>query len=193
MSAIPAFRIGLWNAWILTVLLLAAGTVPLYIDNEKTQKRCEGEPSGSELDRTTRIAHVITHLVILPLALIYSVFLPLKLGTLWFFAGLPIYLLGLAMVLVVSISFATAPLGEPVSKGVYTISRHPGYFGSFLAYVGIGIACASWVFLLGALVWIIAWHFGVAEEERILVERYGDAYREYISRTPRWIGFPRGK
>jgi len=191
MTLIPAFEIGLWNAWIFMVLLLAAGTVPLYIDNETTEKRCEGEPTGSELNKTTRIAHVITHIMIMPFTLIYSIFLPLKLGTFWFFAGLPIYLLGLVMALMFSISFSTAPLNEPLSKGVYAISRHPGYFGSFLGFVGIGIACASWVFLLCALVWIVSWHFGVVEEERILLEKYGDAYREYMERTPRWIGFPK--
>jgi len=124
---------------------------------------------------------------------LYSIFLPLKLGAFWFYVGLPIYLLGLVMALMFSISFATAPLGEPISKGVYAISRHPGYFGFFLGCVGIGIACASWVFLLCALVWMVSWHFGVVEEEHILLEKYGDAYKEYMNRTPRWIGFPKTK
>jgi protein-S-isoprenylcysteine O-methyltransferase Ste14 len=193
MSWLPAFEIGLWNAWILMVLLLAAGTVPLYIDNEKTEKRCEGEPTGSELTKTTRIVHVITHIIIMPFTLIYSIFLPLKLGTFWFFAGLPIFLFALVMTLMFSISFSTAPLGEPISKGVFAISRHPGYFGFFLGCTGIGIACASWVFLACGLVWIVSWNFGVIEEERILIERYGDVYREYMYRTPRWIGFSKTK
>lgn len=193
MSFMPAFEIGLWNAWIFTVLFFAAGFIPLYIDYEKTEKMVEGEPTGSEINKTTKITHVITHMIIMPFTLIYSIFLPLKLGTLWFYAGLPIYLLGLVMALMFSISFATAPLGEPISKGVYAISRHPGYFGFFLGLVGIGIACASWVFLLCALVWIVSWHFGVIEEEQILLEKYGDAYREYMNRTPRWIGMPKSR
>jgi protein-S-isoprenylcysteine O-methyltransferase Ste14 len=174
------------------VLLLAAGTVPLYIGN-KAEERCEGEPTGSELDKTTRIVHVVTHIVIMPFTLLYSIFLPLKLGTSWFSAGLPVYLLGLVMALMFAISFSTAPLGEPLTKGVYAISRHPGYFAFFLGCVGIGVACASWVFLLCALVWIVSWHFGVIVEERILLERYGDAYGEYMSRTPRWIGLPKAE
>jgi len=193
MSVIPPFEIGLWNAWIPMVLLLAAGIVPLYIDNEKTERRSEGEPTGNELNNTTRIAHVITHIIIMPLTLIYSIFLPLKLGTFWFYVGLLIYLLGLVMALMFSISFAIAPLGEPITKGVFTISRHPGYFGFFLGCVGIGITCASWVFLLCALVWIVSWQFGVVEEERFLLDKYGETYREYMSRTPRWIGFPKTK
>ncbi len=78
MSFIPAFEIGLWNAWIFMVLLLAAGTLPLYIDNEKTEKRSEGEPTWSELNKTIKMAHIITHLMIMPFTLIYRIFLPLK-------------------------------------------------------------------------------------------------------------------
>ena len=193
MSLLPAFEMGLWNAWIFVVLMLAAGFAPLYIDSERANERVAGEPTASELAKATTIAHGMTHLIIMPATLIYSIFLPLKVGTLWFAAGLPIYIVALVTVFLASFSFSTAPLGEPMSKGVYAISRHPGYFGFFLGYLGIGIACASWVFLLCALVWIVSWHFGVAEEERILLEKYGDAYREVMKRTPRWIGFPSGK
>ncbi len=132
MSFIPAFKIGLWNASIFMFLFLAATTVlSLLIDKEKMEKRVEGEPTWSELSRTTKIVFVITHIMIMPFTFVYSIFLPLKLGTLWFYAGLPICLLALVMGLMFGISFATAPLGEPISKGIYAISRHPGYFVFF--------------------------------------------------------------
>ncbi len=194
MSFMPAFEIGLWNAWIFMVLIITATTVlPLLIDKEKMAKRVEGEPTWSELSKTAKVVFVITHIMIMPFTFIYSIFLPLELGTVWFFAGLPICLLALVVGLMFGISFLTAPLGEPISKGVYAISRHPMYFGFFLGLVGIGIACASWVFLLCALVWIVSWHFGVVEEERILLEKYGGAYREYMNRPPRWIGMPKSR
>ena len=189
MSLVPAFEIGIWNAWILSIILYVAAFVPLSMNNEKVEKRMEGEPKGSEQKKVARIVHVITHVIIMPFTLIYSIFLPLQLGMWWFYTGLLIYLLGLVMVFMVSISFSSAPLGEPLSKGVYAISRHPQYLGGFLAYAGIGIACASWVFLLCALVWIVSWQFAVDEEERILLEKYGDEYRQYMNQTPRWIGF----
>ena len=193
MSLTPAFEIGLWNAWIFMVFLYAVSFIPLYIDKGKTEKRIEGEPSWNEQKKSAKVTFVITHLIIMPFTLIYSIFLPLKLGTWWFYAGLPIFLLALVIVLMTSISFSIAPLGEPMSKGVYSFSRNPGYFGFFLAYIGTGIACASWIFLLCALLWIVTWHFGVIEEERILLKRYGDSYREYMNRTPRWIGLPKSR
>jgi protein-S-isoprenylcysteine O-methyltransferase Ste14 len=191
MSLTPAFQIGLWNAWIPIVLLFAAGFLPLYIDNQRVEKRSEGDPKWSELTRTGKIVIVITHTMIMPFTLLYSIFVPLKLGTHWLVAGVLIYLLGLVLVFMMSMSFSTAPLGEPITKGVYAISRHPGYLGFFLGLAGIGVACASWVFLLCALVWIVTWQFGVIEEESTMLERYGDAYGEYMERTPRWIGYPR--
>ena len=139
----------------------------------------------------TRTVTIITHAIIMPFNMITSIFLPIKLGTWWFYSGLLVYVLGLAMVLMFSVSFGTALLGEPLDKGVFAVSRHPSYMGFFLAYLGTGIACASWVSLLCALVWIVSWHYGVVEEERILLEKYGEANQRYMDRTPKWIGFPK--
>lgn len=190
MSFTPAFEFGLWNAWIIQALFVVASLAWLA-DKERMQERTEGEPTWSELSRTSKIVFIITHPVILPFTLIYSIFLPLKAGTAWFYAGIPICLLALVMVFMTVRSLAVGPVDEPMTKGIYAISGHPGYLGTFLLYTGIGIACASWVFLLCALAWMVSWHFGVADEERVLLEKYGDAYQEYMNRTPRWIGIPR--
>jgi protein-S-isoprenylcysteine O-methyltransferase Ste14 len=62
----------------------------------------------------------------------------------------------------------------------------------FLVNVGIGIACLSWVFLLVAIVnfLLLRWYVVVVEEP-FLTEKYGVTYREYMNRTPRWIGIPK--
>ena len=193
MSLIPAFELDLWNAWIITVLFYVATLTPLQIGKEKANKRGEGEPAWSEVSKTHRITILITHAVIMPFTIVYSIFLPLKLGTEWFYVGIPICFLGIVMDFMAGVSFATAPLDEPMTKGVYSISRNPMYFGMFLMYIGIGIASASWVFLLCAVIWIVSWQIGVVNEERILLEKYGNAYREYMDRTPRWIGIPKSR
>jgi protein-S-isoprenylcysteine O-methyltransferase Ste14 len=192
MSLMPAFEIGVWNAWILVLALLSAAFVPFVVNGEMAEKRMEGAPAGSDQQRTIRVATVITHGVIMPFSLIYSVFVPIQLGTWWSLAGLLLYLAGVVIVLMSCVVFATAPLGEPLTKGVYAMSRHPMYLGFFLAYAGIGLVCASWLFLLCALVWILSMHFMAVEEERILLAKYGDPYQRYMNRTPRWLGFPAG-
>jgi len=125
--------------------------------------------------------------------MVYSVFLPIKLGTLWFYAGLTVWLLSLVMGLTSFVSFGTTPLDRLVTKGTYRISRNPICLSGFLSNVGIGIACASWVFLLYAVVDIILMRISIGTEERFLLEKYGAAYREYLDSTPKWIGIPKSR
>lgn len=119
---------------------------------------------------------------------VYSIFVPLRLGTGWFFAGLPVYVVGMIFITMTILSFSTAPVDKPVTRGVFRISRNSMYFGWFLVYVGMGIMCGSWVFLLAGLASIIMNHILIPAEERICLEMYGSAYREYMNRTAKWIG-----
>lgn len=126
---------------------------------------------------------------ILFLLIIYSVFLPLKLGTLWFYVGFPIYLLGLIIFLIAIINIARTPLDQPFTKGMYRYSRHPMGLGGFITFIGISITSASWLFLLLSIVTMLL--PDVKAEERCCLEKYGGAYREYMNRIPRWIGMPK--
>jgi protein-S-isoprenylcysteine O-methyltransferase Ste14 len=125
------------------------------------------------------------------LAFIYSIFLPLKLGTIWFYIGLPICLVGLILLTISFFNFATALLSEPLTKGLYRYSRHPVYLAQTLMFVGVGIASASWVLLLLAVLRTIASFMLMAPEERFCLDKYGESYRAYLDRTPRWIGIPK--
>ena len=60
-------------------------------------------------------------------------------------------------------------------------------------YLGVGIATASWVFVLLAVVYVILPLLWVSAEERHCLKYYGDAYREYMKKTPRWIGMPKSE
>jgi len=191
MSLIPVFEIGLWNAWILQVFFILVMSAPDLFMRKEAKERTKRATQTVPFTKTEKRLALSTHVVIMPVAAIYSIFLPLKIGTVWLYVGLPIFALALAMTVMTSINFATTPLDKPVTKGVYRISRHPIYLSGFLLYVGIGIACASWVLLLLAVAWIVLWYIVVPAEERFLLEKYGDAYREYMNRTPRWIGIPK--
>ena len=57
------------------------------------------------------------YMLILLVLLLYSIFLPLKLGTLWFVIGLAIYLGGLTILLATFINVASTPIGRPFTRG----------------------------------------------------------------------------
>jgi len=190
MSLIPAFELGVWNAWILQVLFFLTLIVPNCLMSKEGRKRMKRATQSVPLDRTHKILAYSTHVLIMPFTVIYSIFLPLKIGTVWLHVGLFIFALALAMSVITSVNFATTPLCEPVTKGVYRISRHPIYLSGFLLYTGIGIATASWIILLCAILWVVLFHIVLPLEEHFLLEKYGDTYREYTNKTPRWIGLP---
>jgi protein-S-isoprenylcysteine O-methyltransferase Ste14 len=187
MSLVPAFEIGVWNAWILMVWLLVQNLV--VMGNKKLYQRFGGS-SDTKPSQTYKIFNLLSTLLWL-LSTAYSIFLPLKLGTAWFPIGLAIFLLGLVIIIIATINFATTPINEPVTGGTYRYSRHPGYAALVLVYLGTGIASASWIFLLVTIIWAVLFSISVKDEERYCLERYGLTYREYMNRTPRWLGIPK--
>jgi len=124
-------------------------------------------------------------------AVIYSVFLPLKLGTIWFYVGIPITLVGLVGSILVLVDWVNTPAGEVVSKGIYRYSRHPMYVTEVLILLGAAIASASWIFLVFPIVVGVGAAYFIKMEEAFCLGHYGKAYREYMNRTPRWIGIPK--
>ena len=198
MSLIPAFELGLWNAWILVLFLflfvigLSSLVIRLFFGSSKNQessKRHSAKPKLSE--REKKLDYLST--VILLALIVYSVFLPLELGTGLLYAGLFVYVISIIFGFIAMINFALAPLAQPATKGAYTVSRNPMYFSMFLMFVGISLACASWLSLLLTMIWLVLADRGVVAEERLCLETYGDSYKEYMNRTPRWIGIPKSK
>jgi protein-S-isoprenylcysteine O-methyltransferase Ste14 len=184
----PVFDIGLWNAWILMIWLVIAFFLgPLNII---PKGREEGSDFTADFSKTQKYAIRSMHIIYL-LSIIYSIFLPLKLGTAWFYAGLPIYLFGLISYAMVLVGFATTPPDKLVTRGIYRYSRNPMQLSQVVIFLGIGIATASWVFLLLAALYIVMPLLWVNAEERHCLKYYGNAYREYMNRTPRWLGIPK--
>jgi len=146
-------------------------------------------PSDFKRSKLEKITPIIGNGVWL-LATLYSIFLPLRLGTAWFYTGLPVFLVGLIILVIATVNFATAPEEKPATKGVYSFSRHPLYLSMIIIYIGTGIASASWLFILMGLVNILWIRTEAIAEERYCLARYNKEYREYMNKTPRWIGIP---
>lgn len=73
------------------------------------------------------------------------------------------------------------------TTGVFTWTRNPMYLGGNLALLGIAIGFAlDWVLLLLILSLPIV-HYGIIlREERYLERKFGDEYRRYKTKAPRY-------
>ncbi len=185
MSAIPVFEIGVWNAWIF--MLINFLPMPIIMRVHKGLVEDSLKSYGG-----VHKAVYYMEWILWALAFVYSIFLPLRLGTIWFYAGLPIALVGVVTYIIVIVSFVTTSIGEkPITTGLYRYSRHLMYISQLVMFIGVGIASASWLFLLLTIAYTALSLIYAGSEEQMCLEKYGDAYREYMERTPRWIGLPK--
>ena len=183
MSLIPAFELGLWNAWILVIPMV----IIFFFDVRVTTARESGDFQLTRKEKRVLNAIPLTMFI----SFVYAVFLPLQLDTTWLYSGLLIYLFGMVFTIVAVLNFAASPKGKVITKGLYGASRNPVYIGLLLMQIGLGIACSSWLYLLLTVLLIILLNAILSSEERYCLDRYGDDYRKYMNRTPRWIGIPK--
>jgi protein-S-isoprenylcysteine O-methyltransferase Ste14 len=186
MSIIPAFELGLWNAWILVIPILILS----FSDMRVTAARESGESGDFQLTRKeNRLTYAVFLLMVV--SWVYAVFLPLQLGTTWLYSGLIIYLFGIVFTIIAVRNFGTSPKDKVINKGLYSFTRNPTYIGMILMQTGLGIACFSWLYILLTVVLMILLNANLSAEERYCLYRYGDDYRKYKNSTPRWIGIPK--
>src|SRR4030043_1939262 len=137
MQLILGFKIGILNGWIFAACYLLLSYSLMLINKEASKKL--GNPPDMKLIKKEKVIGNIGNIIIY-IAFLYSIFLPFKLGTAWFYIGLFIFLLAVVVLVTAGINFITTPIDRPVTKGIYGYSRHPLYLSNLLALIGIGIA-----------------------------------------------------
>jgi protein-S-isoprenylcysteine O-methyltransferase Ste14 len=75
-----------------------------------------------------------------------------------------------------------------ITHGLYRWIRHPMYSAFFLFELGICLLTANWfIGLTGTLLILLIVVLRVPEEEAMMIETFGDQYREYMKHTGRLI------
>lgn len=73
-------------------------------------------------------------------------------------------------------------------NGIYRYTRNPMYLGAMVAFFGGALAARSpWLLVLLPPTAYALTRLAIEPEEAYLERRFGDAYRDYKSRTRRWI------
>jgi len=75
-----------------------------------------------------------------------------------------------------------------ISYGAYSISRNPLYFFSFLGFIGAGLAFGSIIISTLLILTFAITHIPIIlYEERKLLSIFGDEFKEYMQRVPRFF------
>jgi len=86
-----------------------------------------------------------------------------------------------------------------VDWGIYKVSRHSHVLAGIICLLGTITIIVGWnpesiiyIFLWFYFVLYVALsHFGVLNEEKQNIERFGHEYVDYMNKTPRYVGIPK--
>jgi len=73
-----------------------------------------------------------------------------------------------------------------VTSGLYAVVRHPQYLASDFLATAVMCILQHWAAYLAGVVAVAANHITMATADRALVAKFGEPYREYMHRIPRW-------
>ena len=77
-----------------------------------------------------------------------------------------------------------------IEEGPYRTLRHPSYTGYLGMALGMGLISSSWLFLGLVLTGVVLFFVvRIYSEEKMLLQHFGPAYREYQSRTKKLIPY----
>ena len=188
MTLIPEFEIGLLNTWLLVFPLFLSGLL-IIMSNKESAKRAHDMSWYSKKEKK------VVNFCMTPyyLIILYSLFVPLKFGTSVFSIGFIIYIVSFIALINAYVAYRTVPSGKFAAKGVYKLSRHPQYFFSITALLGVAIAGTSWLIMLLIIMYAIPQHLIIKGEERYCLEKYGEEYYKYMKKTTRYIKIPKLK
>ena len=74
-----------------------------------------------------------------------------------------------------------------VTTGVYSIVRHPQYFGGLLAHVGVSFLLSAWYSLLVSPLIVVLVYLVSKKEEEELIREFGKEYKDYTKKVPMFI------
>ena len=72
-----------------------------------------------------------------------------------------------------------------VESGMYAFVHHPEFLGHILIISALVIISQHWISVIAGAILIILLCLAMIEEEKRNMEKFGDAYRDYMKKVPR--------
>ena len=187
MGLIPALRLGWFNGWTLVCFLyLMFGAFLTTIPKDVRARLFYYD--RSHWSKKQRVFYVMGRVSVL-VYLVLAIFTPLRTDISVFVPGIILFALGLIGFIIALSNFKNMRPNQPATEGFYRISRHPQILMLFISSLGISIAMGSWLALFIVVISKIFGHSRTLAEEEACIEQYGDAYRNYMKRVPRYLLF----
>jgi len=184
MQLIPEFSLTWLNGLVVVIPFMFIRLIVMKMISSEGTKRADFFPPLTKKEQPAMPVYMVTGI----LALLYPPFLSIKVGTPWLWVGLPLFLIGMVLLVLSIVDFAKAPADELIQNGIYRYSRNPMYLAYGFIYTSIGILTASWLYLLIAFVRQYTEYIMILSEERWCLEQFGEIFQAYMDTTRRYWG-----
>jgi protein-S-isoprenylcysteine O-methyltransferase Ste14 len=181
--------------YVLGILLIILLTIYSWLGIKKAYEKNETLPS--RVSGVIWIEDTLHFILVLWASLEGFWLIPIN-ATAALVAGSLLAVVGLAIMLLGVLEFRSfrrmsgMDASKLITGGIYRHSRNPQYVGWFLSLFGISIAGRSGFALLLTIALIIGIHlYNIKLEEPYLERIFGEEYRRYKERTPRYFGMPK--
>ncbi len=74
-----------------------------------------------------------------------------------------------------------------IRSGPYSRVRHPMYTSLFAIYIGIAVVSNNYGIMLLVIMVVVSLLLRVPKEENMMIEKFGDEYRNYMKKTGRFF------
>ena len=190
MNLIPEFTISWMNGFWFSLVFIITNIVMIKIFPEHYKKRVLTMPKFN--DMLTQAIGTFNFILFQGLIII-SIFIPVKYKSVLFIHGIALFFIGYVFYVISLINYATTNPDRPVVKGMYKYSRNPQQIMTIVMWLGVGLAMSNYLILIICLIQIITVYPTFIAQEEYCIKKYGDAYREYMNKTPMYLGIPKSK
>jgi protein-S-isoprenylcysteine O-methyltransferase Ste14 len=191
----PAGTFGYWRGWAFIAVFAASTTIPsLYLaatNPAALKRRMQAGPAAE----TRLLQKVIISIAFLAMGATIAVSaLDFRFG--WSAVPAAVSVagdvlvaagLGIAMLTTIQNGYASANITvesgqEVVSTGLYSVVRHPMYFGNVVLMIGIPLALGSYWAFLFVIPGLAVLTTRILDEEKVLTQQLA-GYRDYVQRV----------
>ena len=72
-----------------------------------------------------------------------------------------------------------------VDTGIFSVVRHPQYLAMILVAIGLILIVQHWLILVLSIVTMTLTYVGIEKQDKILVKKFKEDYKEYMQKVPR--------
>jgi len=187
MDLLPDFKVNILNGWIPLIIYFIGLILSVSLYSKEARVWLFNNPKDEK--KSALIFIRLFGQLAMMAYIVMMIFTPLRIDNPVFFVGATVYLIGLVFEMSALYYFRRTPIGQPVVNGPYRVSRNPQWLGLFLVLLGSAMAVGIWLYIVMVVIVGIIYHKQILDEETVCIKKYGESYREYMERIPRYFLF----